>query len=441
MEIEYSNLEPESRVFGIDQTPAFWLTWGPDVESGDKLAGVRPSVVWRKDGANAIVQTSKLSPEDPRHVMNAEWIALKSAYFVVALKPEFTGAQSMAQGTQNRYRFGLAAPRFEAKPAESVRFAFRVYAGPSQSDFLAAAWSTLPTTIRFFQSVDLMDKFAKVLLATLNGFYRIIPNYGVAIILLTLVVRVAMFPLTLKSMKSMKRMQMLAPEVEALKAKYKDDPQELQRKTMELYKERGANPLGGCLPMILQMPVFIALYRMLWCSYELRGAPFTLIRIGEYAWIRDLSQPDQLLALPFMRHVPFLGATFDYINLLPILMALSMVISQKMTPTSSAMPNDQQRILMNIMPVFFAFICYKMAAGLNLYIFTSTVLGIIQNKWMPAGKVEVETKPRPTRKKRHFYSAAQERKRRLAKEMKEANRSAVLNRIQDAQSRQRSKKS
>ncbi|HOJ32833.1 MAG TPA: membrane protein insertase YidC [Candidatus Hydrogenedentes bacterium] len=438
--VEYTNQEPESRVLGIDRTPAFWLTWAPDVESADKLMGIRPSVVWRKEGKNTILQTSKLRPDDAHQTWDAEWIALKTTYFVVALKPEFTGAQTMAQGTQSHYRFGVAAPRFEVKPSETARFAFRLYAGPSQHDYLAAAWDTLPTTIRFFQSVDFMDKFAKVLLAILNAFYRVIPNYGIAIIALTLLVRLAMYPLTVKSMKSMKRMQMLAPEVEALKTKYKDDPQELQKKTMELYRERGVNPLGGCLPMVLQMPVFFALYRMLWCSYELRGAPFVLLRFGDYVWIRDLSQPDRLLHLPFMQHVPFLGNTFDYLNLLPILMGIAMVASQKLTPTSTAMPNDQQRLMMNIMPIFFAFICYKMAAGLNLYILTSTVLGIVQNKWMPAGKVDLETKPKPVRKKKHFYAAAQERKRRLAKEMKEASRNVPGNRGNDSSTKQKDKK-
>ncbi len=435
--VEYTNLEPEPRVLGIDRTPAFYLTWAPDVASEDKLMGIRPSVVWRQEGKNTILQTSKMRPDTPHTAFDAEWIALKTAYFVVAFKPEFAGAQSIAQGDQYHYEFGLAVPRTEVKPEETARFAFRLYAGPSQKDYLAAAWDSLPSTIRFFQSVDWMDKFAKLLLALLNAFYRVIPNYGIAIILLTVLVRLAMYPLTLKSMKSMKRMQMLAPEVEALKSRYKDDPQELQKKTMELYRERGVNPLGGCLPMILQMPVFFALYRMLWCSYELRGAPFILLRFGDYAWIRDLSQPDRLLPLPFMQYVPFLGNTFDYLNVLPILMAVAMVLSQKLTPTSTAMPNDQQRLMMNIMPIFFAFICYKMAAGLNLYILTSTVLGIVQNKWMPAGKVELENKPKSVRKKRHFYAAAQERKRRLAKEAKESGRSTSSNRTGDNPPRQK----
>jgi YidC/Oxa1 family membrane protein insertase len=254
-----------------------------------------------------------------------------------------------------------------------------------------------------------MDWFAKLLLAVLNWFYGYIPNYGLGIIFLTILVRVAMYPLTLKSMKSMKKMQLLGPEIEELKTKYSDNAQEMNKKMMELYKERGVNPLGGCLPMLLQMPVFIALYRMLWTAYELRGAPF-------FWWINDLSQPDRLFHLPWMKQVPFLGM-FEYFNLLPILMGVAMVVSQKVMPVSGPAQNPQQKLMMNIMPVFFSFVCYRMYSGLSLYILTSTVLGMVQQKFTRVGEVEMKAR-KPVGKRQHFYTAAQARKRQLAREAK-----------------------
>jgi YidC/Oxa1 family membrane protein insertase len=254
----------------------------------------------------------------------------------------------------------------------------------------------------------------------LNWFYgNVIANYGFAIIFLTIVVRTAMFPLTLKGMKSMKKMQKLAPEMEKIKEEVGDDQQEMQKRMMELYKERGVNPLGGCMPMLLQMPVFIALYRVYATAFEFRGAPFL-------GWITDLSEPDALFMLPFTIPVPFTANGIDSFNLLPILMGLAMVASTKIMPTSGPVQNPQQKMMMTLMPIFFSVICYNMASGLNLYILTSTLLGIVQNYFIHVGDDEVTPKPGATKKgkggkkskPKHFYAAAQARKRELAKEQR-----------------------
>jgi YidC/Oxa1 family membrane protein insertase len=257
-----------------------------------------------------------------------------------------------------------------------------------------------------------MDWFAKLLLSVMHFSYSVIPNWGVAIILLTIVARTLMFPLTLKSMKSMKKMQVLAPEIKEIQEKYKDDQQEASRKMMELYRERGINPMGGCFPMLLQMPIFFALYRMLWYAYELRGAPFL--------WVDDLSQPDQLFTFPWadsdITFLHYVGA----LNILPLLGAAALLISQKLMPTSGPSQNPQQKLIMTLMPVMFTVFLYNMAAGLNLYILTSTVLGIGQNYLVRLSDRDVEEakekKARRTpRKRRDFYSAAQQRRRRIAK--------------------------
>jgi len=196
-----------------------------------------------------------------------------------------------------------------------------------------------------------------------------------------------------------------------------DDKEELQRRTMELWRERGVNPLGGCFPLILQMPVFIALYRMLAMAFELRRAPFIF-------WITDLSEPDRLMRLPFEIPMPFSPNPIDSFNVLPILMGVAMVLSMKLQPGSATVQNPQQKIMMRIMPVFFAFICYNMASGLNLYILTSTVLGIAQNYIVHISDIDVDVAPKKKAAKKYgsFYTAAQARKRETAKEARRQKR-------------------
>ena len=187
-------------------------------------------------------------------------------------------------------------------------------------------------------------------LRALQFVYKFIPNYGIAIILVTILIRLITFPLQYKSFKSMKKMQGIQPELAKIKEKYKDEPQKMQKETMDLFKKAGANPLSGCLPLLLQMPFFFAIYKVLYSSVELVGAPF-------YGWIHDLSL-----------HDPF--------YVLPVLMAVAMFAQQKMTPTTTMDPT-QAKIMM-FMPVIFAFIMKSLPAGLVLYIFVSTTVGIFQ---------------------------------------------------------------
>jgi YidC/Oxa1 family membrane protein insertase len=195
--------------------------------------------------------------------------------------------------------------------------------------------------------------FAILAVPTLRGLqfiYKYIPNYGLAIVLLTILIRLITFPLQYKSFKSMKKMQQIQPELQKIKEKYKDDNQKMQKETMALFQKAGANPLSGCLPLLLQMPFFFAIYRVLYSAVELVGAPF-------FGWIHDLSI-----------HDPF--------YVLPLLMAGSMFLQQKLTPQTSVDPT-QQKVMM-LMPIIFGFIMKNLPAGLVLYIFVSTMVGIIQ---------------------------------------------------------------
>ena len=206
-------------------------------------------------------------------------------------------------------------------------------------------------------------------LAIMRWFYHFVPNYGVAIILLTVITKVLLFPLTVKSMTSMKAMQALQPQINTLRSKYKSDPQRLQRETMELYRAHKVNPLGGCLPMVVQVPIFYALYDALSVSVDLQNASFICFgrMFGIDFWICDLA-----------RHDP------TYV--LPILMGVSMFVQQKMTPV---MGDPRQAKMMLFMPVVFTFMFFNLPAGLVLYWTLSNVLQIAQQKYMERmGKTE-----------------------------------------------------
>lgn len=420
--VVYTHLGDRTRL-GLDmESPAFSLLWEPGVESGDlhkRLA--QPSVIWRKDGEIEHHYTKDFDPADGRtKVRGLDYLGMKSAYFLVAMKPEPAEGDApwwgWYEGEKKNYTVGVGVPSVTVEPGDTVTGNFRLYLGPTHASHMQAAWHGLDESLQFIISVRAMDWFAKFLLGILNWFHdHVIANYGLAIIFLTVLVRVAVFPLTLKSMRSMKAMQKLAPEMEKLKKEIGDDQQELQKRMMEMYKERGVNPLGGCLPMVLQLPVFIALYRMLATAFELRRAPF-------FGWITDLSEPDKLMEFGFQIPVPFME--IDSLNVLPILMGVAMVISMKVTPTA-AVQNAQQKMLMTIMPIFFALICYNMAAGLNLYILTSTILGIAQNWVVHITDINVDVTPKKkagAKKYSNFYAAAQARKREMAKDARREKR-------------------
>ncbi|GMU90961.1 MAG: membrane protein insertase YidC [Candidatus Hydrogenedentota bacterium] len=414
--VEYKSLEDAPRILGRDQDPAYILNWGPNVASQDFQKGVRQALIWRVDGKNTTLETAKMAADEngevfTRRIVGPTWMGVRSAYFLVAMRPEFDGGVGWALGDPHRFRFGVAAPRTEVPAQGSIEHSYEIYLGPMQLKELKAAWPTLDTSLRFFSYPDLMDWFAKMLLQLLNWFYGIVPNYGVAIILLTIVVRTVMFPLTIKQIRSMKRMTLLAPEMEKIKQQYGEDPQEFQRRMMELYKEHGVNPVSGCLPLFLQMPVFIALYRMLWSAYELRGAPFAL-------WIKDLSEPDKLLHIPPLHVVPIFGPYIQYINVLPFLGALAMILSVKLTPMQNPIQNPQQKMMMTLMPIVFSVFCYPLASGLNLYILVSTLLGIAQNYLIHVSEVDKPAKVKP-RKRQHFYTAALQKRRQMEREARE----------------------
>jgi YidC/Oxa1 family membrane protein insertase len=242
-------------------------------------------------------------------------------------------------------------------PGDVAVGSVRICAGPMLKNVLDSLGPDFGQIINF----GFFDFFGKILLTALLWFNKYVQNYGLAIILLTVVVRVGLFPLNQKSYKSMKEMQALQPLVTELREKHKKNPQEMNKKMMELYRAHKVNPMGGCLPIAFQMPIFIALFQALRKAVELRGAHFL--------WIADLSEPDRLFTLTVPFNLP--------INLLPLLVIVAMVVQQKMTPVPGGQSEAQQK-MMQYMPIIFGFLFYSMPSGLTVYFLISTVLGLVQ---------------------------------------------------------------
>jgi len=232
-----------------------------------------------------------------------------------------------------------------------------LYAGPNKTDNIKAASPDLGQAM----SYGVFNGIAGIMLKALNFFYRVSGNYGIAIILLTICISIALFPLTRKSLRSMREMQKIQPEVEKIRKAHSDNPQKMNKEIMALYKEHKANPLGGCLPMFLQFPVFITLYQVLVRNVELKGARFL--------WIKDLAMPDAAFTLP--RALPLIGAN---INILPVLMIIAMVFQQKISQVKGAEMSEQQRMMTTIFPLMLGFIFYNLPSGLVLYWLTNTLL-------------------------------------------------------------------
>ncbi len=244
------------------------------------------------------------------------------------------------------------------------RHEYVFYLGPKEKEALNQCDGLLAILEKDY---GVMKPICMVLVAILNAAYKFIPNYGVAILILTLLVKMVLFPLTRKSQMSMMRMQQLQPLIGQLKEKFKGDKQKMGQEQMKLFKQHGVNPMSGCLPMLLQMPVFFALFRTLQSSFEMRQAPFV-------SWISDLSEPDRLFHLSFT--LPVLG---DWFNILPILMGIASFVQMKLTPKTTASDDPQakmQQKMMQIFPLVFPFILYSFPSGLVLYWTTSTVIGI-----------------------------------------------------------------
>jgi YidC/Oxa1 family membrane protein insertase len=358
-----------------------WATrqdWRDD-RAKEKFQGQHPTeIVWAISGG--VVRVENLC-EVHQLSVDGKWIGLGSIWYMAALVPHGEGFKLAAQGedkaceSKGNEPAGRATIAVQATPTIAPGQAWEgqvtIFVGPKEYDRLQALglegainfggfpvprqWGGLP-----------MEWLGVPILLLMNWVYRHVGNYGAAIILLTVVSKVLFYPLTVKSLRSMKAMQALQPQINALRNKHKSDPQRLQKETMGLYRQHKVNPMGGCLPMLAQVPIFYALYLALSVSVELQNATFFCFGrlFGVDLWICDLASQDPTYVLP-------------------ILMGVTMFVQQKMTPTAA---DPRQAKMMLVMPFIFTFMFLNLPSGLVLYWTVSNVLQIFQQWFMDRPK-------------------------------------------------------
>ncbi len=301
--------------------------------------------------------------KDPSSHGKFLWGGVKNLYYSLILRPAtaFPAAKAaVVEGADRKTGVALLlkVPEMRVPAGGRLTQKLTLYAGPNQYDVLAKAGYRFTDILDFGWFSPLCILLLKMLLMLVS----VLKNYGVAIIVLTVIIKVVLAPLTHSSMKSMKKMQAVQPQLTALREKYKNDPKKAQAEQMKIFKENGINPLGGCLPMLLQLPIFIAFYSTLQNSVELQGASFL--------WIRDLSAPDTVWRLG---GVP--------LNVLPLIMGASTWWQQKMSSAQTA-ANPQSQTMMQMMPLIFTFMFYGFPSGLVLYWLMNNLLTIAQQYWM-----------------------------------------------------------
>ena len=279
------------------------------------------------------------------------WVGYENKYFLAAFFPRKDEAISadIVQTDRNSLVINCFEKPISSSIGKTRAYSYGFYCGPKDIKILNSLGVDLEKAINF----GMFDIIAKPLLYVLKYLNKVTHNYGLAIVILTVIIKILFFPLTHKSYKSMKAMKDLQPKMAALKKKYKDDKERLNREIMSLYRTYKVNPLGGCLPLLIQFPIFIAFYWVLLGSIELRHAPFML-------WIKDLSAKD-----------PY------YVT--PILMGVSMFIQQKMSPTAG---DPTQAKVMLAMPIIFTFLFLKFPSGLVLYWLVNNILQIFQQLYI-----------------------------------------------------------
>ena len=318
------------------------------------------------DGEVQTLKINKLS-EKNRLSGNMTWSAFQDRYFMSTIIP------SQTTNIEVRYKLRdedilesrVVLPEITILPNTKKKYTFQTYFGPKNVTILKELGHQLERVVDF----GWFDWMARPCLWIMNQIYRFIPNYGIAIILLTVIIKGVLWPLGNKSYKSMAQMKKMQPLMAELRERYKDDKQKMNLELMTLYKTYKVNPLGGCLPMLVQIPVLFALYRMLYQAVELRHEPFM-------GWIHDLAAPERMFNFGFS--IPFMTPPAG-IPVLTILMGLSMFVQQKMQPP---MGDPAQAKMMMFMPIFLIFICMNLSSGLVLYWFISNLLSILQQYYV-----------------------------------------------------------
>jgi YidC/Oxa1 family membrane protein insertase len=298
---------------------------------------------------------------------NLKWIAIQDRYFLSSIIAQNGGQASMklALKTNDIIEAQFVQPEKIIRPGTQHQHDYYLFFGPKSMRLVNKVGHDLGKAVDF----GWFDFIAKPCLWLMNFLHDFIPNYGLAIIILTIMIKVVLWPLGSKSYKSMSEMKKIQPLMKEIREKYKDDKKKMNQEVMALYKTYKINPLGGCLPMVVQLPVFFALYRMLYQAIELRHAPFFL-------WINDLSAPDRLFRFGFS--IPFMEPPYG-IPVLTLVMGASMLLQQKMSPP---MGDPTQAKMMMLMPVVFTVIFINFSSGLVLYWLVNNILSIAQQYYI-----------------------------------------------------------
>lgn len=329
-----------------------------------------------------------------------DWVAVRNKYFSVILAPKNPSDDGGAYiegfhkqnllGVREYYSISLKVPFRNQKHQKD---SFKLYLGPIDYDILKSYGKNFEVIVdfgSFFGLKFIIRPISEYILLPLMQFlHKFIPNYGLVIIVLSIIIKFALHPLTRQSMKSMKKMQLLQPKINEIKEKYKDDPQRIQKETMKLYSTYGINPMGGCLPMLLQMPILIALWSLFNNVIDIRQKPFIL-------WIDNLSAPDKIFKLPFK--IPLFN--IDIISGLALLLGITMFIQQK-----QSVKDPSQKALIYIMPIMFTLMFMGFPSGLNLYYFMFNLLSIAQQYYINKKKDDIELVPVANPKKKQGFWA------------------------------------
>ncbi|MDR2539728.1 MAG: membrane protein insertase YidC [Chlamydiales bacterium] len=387
-------------------TRGLWLTTGiPEVEliSGNAA----PTLKYRtlRGSQKAQIEQLSLPKNATMHAIPADWICNSNGFLGMILDPLTAEGSSfraqMIPGMQIPTRLSLMNPEYQPYPPEKypgyemqiplheqISY-FRLYAGPFEDDLLNKVDQTYANPAKGYNPgyigalsfhgwfTFISEPFAKFLFLVMKFFYRMTSSWGISIILLTLVLRIMLYPLNAWSINSSLKMSQIAPQVTAIQEKYKKDPKRAQMEVMSLYREKGVNPLMGCFPLLIQLPFLIGMFDLLKSTFELRGASFIP------GWIDNLTAPDVLFSWNYP--IPFFGSSF---HLLPFLLGFIMWIQQRFTSmntkTTAALTDQQkqQKMMGNIMTVVFTVMFYHFPSGLNLYWLSSMGLGILQQWFM-----------------------------------------------------------
>jgi YidC/Oxa1 family membrane protein insertase len=311
------------------------------------------------------------------NIMGAEWVAVSNQFYTTLLAPLTAKADGVwgrrfdIQRSPDQKLLGiegaLGMPGFQLQPGQTYTGRFEIYAGPKLYHRLAQ----LPHNEAEVMDFGMFKLVCQFLLNFMNLLHSWLGDYGLAILALTTIIKLTLWPIQNRANRSMRQMAALSPKMQELKEKYKDDPTRMNQEVMKLYKQYGINPVGGCLPMMIQIPIFFGLFKMLGQAVELRNAKFL--------WVKDLSQPDTVA------HLPLLGWP---INIIPLCMAATQIWLMAMTPKTG---DPTQRRVMMFTPLIFLFICYNFAAALALYYTAQNLFSILQfyqNRNQPMPKLE-----------------------------------------------------